>query len=584
MLGQEHRFSDLTVGLTFGDEVKDSLLLGSERLELRVGLRWTRDSFDDSGHDPRVHQAFTRRDAMHVVDQIARLYLLEHIAGRSSHHTGEDRLIVGEAREHQTDQIGHHRPCVAADLDATASLEAYVEKGDVGLRQGDALQGLDRRSRLADDLYVLVRLQEQPDPLADQLMVIEEKHADRHSAIVPAPAPLPLTFGFWPYLASLALSTITAVPYHRIGDPEKLGRLMDSMLMIEADIELPLLLGHLVEEARTLVDARYAALGVLNESRTSLEQFLTVGLSEQEERAIGPRPTGRGVLGRLITDPAPLRLRELGAHDSSYGFPANHPPMKSFLGVPIRARGEVFGNLYLTDKVGAEDFTEEDEALSEALALAAGIAIDNTRLHDRVRTMSVLDDRERIGRDLHDKVVQRLFAVGMALQGAARMPDLNLVRERIDKVVDDLDATINEIRTTIFELGDSALPGGLRQAVVGLADELAPTVGVRPDLTFEGAIDNAIPQQTADHLLSVLREMLSNVGKHAQATRVLVILTVGDDVVLEVVDNGVGFAPPADGGGLGLSNLRGRAEKLGGTFDVRVVQGGGTKATWRVPI
>ena len=249
--------------------------------------------------------------------------------------------------------------------------------------------------------------------------------------------------------------------------------------------------------------------------------------------------------------------------------------MKSFLGVPIRARGEVFGNLYLTDKVGAEDFTEEDEALTEALALAAGIAIDNTRLHDRVRTMSVLDDRERIGRDLHDKVVQRLFAVGMALQGAARLPDLDLVRERIDKVVDDLDATITEIRTTIFELGDSALPGGLRQAVVGLADELAPTVGVRPDLTFEGAIDNAIPQQTADHLLSVLREMLSNVGKHAQATRVLVILAVGDDVVLEVVDNGVGFAPPADGGGARVDESSESRREVG--WDVRRSGGAGRR-------
>ena len=242
--------------------------------------------------------------------------------------------------------------------------------------------------------------------------------------------------------------------------------------MIEADIELPVLLGHLVEEARTLVDARYGALGVLNQARTGLEQFLTAGLGEPEEQAIGLRPTGRGVLGLLITDPAPLRLSELGEHERSYGFPPNHPPMKSFLGVPIRAKGEVFGNLYLTDKVGADDFTEEDEALTEALALAAGIAIDNTRLHERVRTMSVLDDRERIGRDLHDKVVQRLFAVGMALQGAIRIPDLDLVRERIDKVMDDLDATITEIRTTIFELGDSSLPGGLRQAVVGLADEL----------------------------------------------------------------------------------------------------------------
>ncbi len=374
------------------------------------------------------------------------------------------------------------------------------------------------------------------------------------------------------------------MPYHRISDPEKWARLMDAMLMLGADIELPVLLGHLVEEARTLVDARYGALGVLNQARTGLEQFLTVGLSEPEERAIGSRPTGRGVLGLLITDPAPLRLRELGKHALSYGFPPNHPPMKSFLGVPIRARDEVFGNLYLTDKIGADDFTDEDEALTEALALAAGIAIDNTRLHDRVRTMSVLDDRERIGRDLHDKVVQRLFAVGMALQGAVRMPDLDLVHERINKVVDDLDATINEIRTTIFELGDSALPGGLRQAVVVLADELAPTVGVRPELTFEGAIDNAVPQQTADHLLSVLREMLSNAGKHARATRVLVILTVGDDIVLEVVDNGVGFTLPADGKGLGLTNLRSRAEKLGGTFDLQTVQGGGTRVTWRVPI
>ena len=273
--------------------------------------------------------------------------------------------------------------------------------------------------------------------------------------------------------------------------------------MMEADIELPVLLGHLVEEARTLVGARYGALGVLNEARTGLEQFLTAGLSESEEQAIGSRPTGRGVLGLLITDPAPLRLRELGTHEQSYGFPPNHPPMESFLGVPIRAKGEVFGNLYLTDKIGADDFTEEDEALTEALALAAGIAIDNTRLHDRVRAISVLDDRERIGRDLHDRVVQRLFAVGMALQGAARLPELNLVRERIDKVVDDLDATITEIRTTIFELGDSSIPGGVRQAVVGLADELTPTLGVRPELTFQGAIDNTIPQQTADHLLAV---------------------------------------------------------------------------------
>jgi len=360
---------------------------------------------------------------------------------------------------------------------------------------------------------------------------------------------------------------------------------MDAVLMIEADIELTVLLRHLIEEACTLVSARYGALGVLNEARTGLEQFLTVGLTEAEERAIGSRPTGRGVLGLVITHPEPLRLSDLGAHDDSYGFPPHHPPMKSFLGVPLRAKGEVFGNLYLTDKIGADDFTDEDEALAEALALAAGVATDNYRLHDRVRMISVLDDRERIGRDLHDKVVQRLFAVGMALQSATRITEIDLVRQRIDKAIDDLDATMTEIRTTIFELGDKALPGGLRQGVVGLVDELLPTLGVRPEVSFRGPIDNAIPQVTADHLLAALREILSNVSKHAQATRIILILSVGEDVALEVVDDGVGIVAHSAGGRrLGLVNLRRRAEQLGGTFELQAVDTGGIRAIWRVPL
>ena len=138
--------------------------------------------------------------------------------------------------------------------------------------------------------------------------------------------------------------------------------------------------------------------------------------------------------------------------------------MKSFLGVPVRVRSEVYGNLYLTDKVGAEDFSDEDEALAEALALAAGIAIENTRLHDRVRVLSVIDDRDRIARDLHDRVIQRVFAVGMSLQGAARLPERDQIVERVNRAVDELDATVTEIRTAIFELGESPIPGGLRQA------------------------------------------------------------------------------------------------------------------------
>jgi signal transduction histidine kinase len=374
------------------------------------------------------------------------------------------------------------------------------------------------------------------------------------------------------------------MPYHDVEDPAKLLRLIDAVLMIEAAVELPVLLRHLIEEACSLVDARYGALGVLNEARTGLEPFITVGLGDAEEEAIGARPTGRGVLGVLITEPAPLRLTDLGTHPDSYGFPAHHPPMKSFLGVPVRVRSMVYGNLYLTDKISADHFSDQDQALAEALAVAAGIAIENTRLHERVRVLSVLDDRDRIARDLHDRVIQRVFAVGMSLQGAVRLSERDQIVERVNKAVDDLDTTVTEIRTAIFELGDKAIAGGLRRSVLELTEETASSLGTRPEVTFHGAVDNAIPNRIADNLLAVLREALTNAGKHARATSCIVTISVAEDVSLEVQDNGVGIElPQAYGAGLGLVNLRSRAERLGGTFEIL---GGedGTRLLWRVPV
>jgi signal transduction histidine kinase len=374
------------------------------------------------------------------------------------------------------------------------------------------------------------------------------------------------------------------VPYSRIDDPEKLRRLLDAVLMIEADVDLATLLRHLVEEACALVDARYGALGVLNKARTALEQFLTVGLSEDEERRIGPRPTGRGVLGLLITEPQSLRLDDLRAHPDSYGFPVAHPPMTTFLGLPVRVRGEVYGNLYLTDKRGSDAFNEEDEAMAEALALAAGIAIENTRLNDRVRILSVLDDRDRIARDLHDRVIQRIFAVGMALQAASRLAGPPEILDRVNKAVDDLDTTINEIRTAIFELGDGTGQRGLRHSVLDLTEELTPMLGARPEVAFHGPVDSGISQKVADHLLAVLREALTNAGKHAGATRYSVVLTVGDDIRLEIADDGSGIEmPQARGQGMGLVNLAGRAEKLGGSFEIQAEATGGTRVLWSVP-
>ncbi len=380
------------------------------------------------------------------------------------------------------------------------------------------------------------------------------------------------------------MSTLAGVPYHRIDNPEKLRRLMAAMLMVSADIDLTELLRHFIAEACSLVEARYGALGVLNAARTTLDQFLTVGLTDEEEQRIGPRPTGRGVLGVLITDPEPLRLADLHAHPDSYGFPPHHPPMNSFLGVPLRVRGEVYGNLYLTDKLNGESFNEEDEAMAETLAQAAGIAIENTRLQERARLVGLLDDRDRIARDLHDRVIQRIFSVGMSLQGAARMPGPPELLSLVSKAVDALDVTIDEIRTAIFELEDGMRDRGLRRSVLELASELAPQLGARPEVTLSGPVDSGVSQQVADHLLAVLREALTNAGKHAQADQFRIAVRVGDEIRLEVADNGRGIpVPDPEAHGLGLVNLRHRAEKLGGTLELQAPDGGGTLLVWRVP-
>jgi signal transduction histidine kinase len=380
------------------------------------------------------------------------------------------------------------------------------------------------------------------------------------------------------------MSTLSEVPYHRINDAEKLRRLMAAMLMVAAEIELPVLLKHFIEEACSLVDARYGALGVLNPARTALDQFLTVGLSDEDEQRIGARPTGRGVLGLVITEPEPLRLTDLRSHADSYGFPPNHPPMTSFLGVPLRVRGEVYGNLYLTDKVGDQDFNDEDEAMAEALAQAAGIAIENTRLSDTARLVGLLNDRDRIARDLHDRVIQRIFSIGMSLQGVTRTPGPPEMLTRVTKAVADLDSTIDEIRTAIFELEVGMGDRGLRRSVLDLVDELSSLLGTRPEVTFMGLIDSGVSQQAADHLLAVLREALTNVGKHAYATHCHVTLVVNDSVRLEVVDDGTGIRHASgESGGHGLTNLRNRAEKLGGTLVLQAPSDGGTKLIWTVP-
>lgn len=364
-------------------------------------------------------------------------------------------------------------------------------------------------------------------------------------------------------------------------------RVLEAMAAISSDLDLPSVLRRIVSSARDLSGARYAALGVLGnpspEGEIELVQFITEGIDDDTIGRIGPYPHGRGILGLLIREPHPIRLRDLTSHPRSYGFPANHPPMRSFLGVPIRIRDQVFGNLYLTEKAGGQQFTAEDEELVGSLASAAAVAIENARLHQRVRELAVLKDRERIARDLHDTVIQRLFATGMSLQGLARLSADLEVGDRIQQAVDDLDETIRDIRGVIFALqAHERGEQSLRVAVLTLAADAAESLGFEPRVHFDGPVDSVVEAPVAEQLLAILRELLTNVAKHARASVVDVYLRISSDVSLLVVDNGVGYQRDRRGG-QGLPNLRERARALGGAFDIHAGEERGTVSEVRVP-
>ncbi|MDA8398502.1 MAG: GAF domain-containing protein [Actinomycetota bacterium] len=374
------------------------------------------------------------------------------------------------------------------------------------------------------------------------------------------------------------------------GDPERLKALLDAVLVIEAYLDLPMVLQRIVDSATSLAGARYGALGVLDTDRKHLSAFYTSGISEEHVRLIGDLPSGKGILGVLISDPRPVRIADLSRDPRSSGFPANHPEMRSFLGVPVRVRGDVFGNLYLAEKVGAAEFTVADQEIIVALSRAAGIAVDNARLHGYLRELSLAQDRERIARDLHDTVVQRLFATGLSLQSLVRRAPNSEVAERLEAAVDDLDDTITQIRSTIFALGKERVDrGGLRSEVMTLALGSAPSLGFEPRIELRGEIDSVSDPGLCEHVVAALREALSNVARHARASSAEVIVDVSDtEMLLMVVDDGIGVAGTAPRpGGQGVVNLARRAELLGGEMTLSDLSGRGacgTELVWRVPL
>ncbi|NGO78752.1 GAF domain-containing protein [Streptomyces sp. YC504] len=537
------------------------------------------------------------------------------------------------------------------------------------------------------------------------------------------------------------------------GTRDRLRTLLEAVLSVGRELDLAQVLRRIVETAVALVDAEYGALGVIGQGQM-LDEFLPVGISDELRAEIGDLPSGHGLLGELIRNPEPLRLAELSGHPASSGFPAHHPPMHSFLGVPIRVREKVFGNLYLTEKRSGGQFDAEDEAVLSTLAVAAGIAIDKARLYEEARLqqrwleasaevtsellsgapearvlelmverarqltsaelgvvelvqpsgelkpvlaqgrggeahanvllprdgtlagaaldagaliettevgkdprltfrperwdgmgpvvavpmstgdgvrgvlllareagrpafgpvataplmgfaghaalalelaerrrdaeqVSLLADRDRIARDLHDLAIQRLFATGMTLQSALRFVEHPEAVERLQRAVDDLDTTIKIIRSTIFGLREHEAPGvppGLRMRLVRAAEEAAPGLGFTPALRMEGLLETDVPRTVADDVVAVVVEGLSNVARHARATRAEVSLVVRKGLlVLAVEDDGVGIR---DGGGArsGLRNLAERAGELSGELIVGSGKSGGARFEWRVPL
>jgi signal transduction histidine kinase len=383
--------------------------------------------------------------------------------------------------------------------------------------------------------------------------------------------------------AAAADSLQTVQPFDRIEDPAKLRRLLQAIVILDRELNLPMVLRRIIEEACDLVDAQYGALGVLSEDGSALDQFITVGLTTDEEDAIGLRPTGRGVLGTLIADETPLRLPSVAGSPDSVGTPDHHPAMSSFLGVPVLIHGEVFGNLYLTNKRGAPEFSEDDEELVTALAVSAGIAIENARLHSLVRDRALTEDRDRIARDLHDSVIQRLFAIGLSLQGTARLVERPEAVMRIGEAIEKLDETIRQLRKAIFDIELTINKEGLHPKVLDLVHELRPVLGIHPQVSFSGPVDKMVTGALAEEVLAVLRETLTNVGKHANANQVVVTITAGDQLRLVVADDGIGIGQVSTTG-LGLRNLRQRAERRGGGMDIGTSREGGTRLSWYVPL
>jgi signal transduction histidine kinase len=354
---------------------------------------------------------------------------------------------------------------------------------------------------------------------------------------------------------------------------QRLSSLIEAVASLVSMTDLETLLRRLVETACDITGARYAALGVVGEHKTLIE-FVHHGIDVETAARIGHLPKGHGVLGTLIRDGKTLLLDHISDHPDSVGFPEHHPPMGAFLGVPVGSGEGAIGNLYLTEK-GA-GFDDDDRLIVEALAAIAAVAVETTRLRSRLEEIAVVEDRQRIGRDLHDSIIQDLFGTGLQLQGLSSGAVDESTRRGLGEAVGRIDDTIGSLRQIVTDLDKPQESGTFGDTLRVLLARLA-----RP---YQATVRVAVEPSRAhfstpivESVQPMITEAVSNALRHSESDVIDVrVEQLGGRLVISVVDQGIGFDPESVQAGMGLKNLGSRAAALGGQVDIRSVPGVGS--------
>jgi signal transduction histidine kinase len=377
------------------------------------------------------------------------------------------------------------------------------------------------------------------------------------------------------------------------GDADHEGSLLramsDAILAMAAEPRLERVLHQIVDSARDLAGASYAALGVPEEAGEAFAEFIYTGMDDDLVARIGPLPRKHGLLGAMLLETKPYRTTDIRRDPRFQWWPDAHPRMTSFLGVPIVSRGKVIGAFYLADKRGAAEFTQADQETIEMLAAHAAVAIENARLYARSRELSVVEERNRLARDLHDSVVQTLFSISLTAEAAAENLTLDpgKARSEVENLRDLAREALQEARDLIFELR----PGSLE--LEGLVPTLQKHVDVvrrvsQKDVTLNAAGYDRQSSELEKELFRISQEALNNAIKHADATLIAIELTSGDGLVLlTIADDGVGFDPSDPQirtRRLGVTSMEERAEELGGSLSIQSNSGVGTRVQVEVPV